>query len=101
MARRKRAEWPPLNEYSRSAMPPDLNYDFSPYRLSLQRDPFTFAVYRDEELLLTSAPQRDAVTDWRLEGNTVEIDFRSARLIITIQPRSIDCRWRSDSQILQ
>ena len=82
-------------------MPPDLNYDFSPYRLSLKRDPFTFAVYRDEELLLTSAPQRDAVTDWRLERNSVEIDFRSARLIITIQPRAIDCRWHSASQSLQ
>ncbi len=81
-------------------MSPNLNYDFSPYRLSLKRDPFTFAVYRDEEPLLTSAPQREAVTDWRLEGNTVEIDFRSASLIITIHPRSIDCRWHSDSQML-
>lgn len=82
-------------------MSSNLNYDFSPYRLSLQRDPFTFAIYRDETLLLTSAPHRDAVTDWRLEGDTVEIDFRSARLIITIQPRSITCRWHSASQILQ
>lgn len=82
-------------------MSSNLNCGFPPYRLSLKRDPFTFAIYRDETLLLTSTPYLDTVTDWRLEGDTVEVDFRSARLIITLQPRSIACRWHSDSQIPQ
>jgi len=72
-----------------------ITFDLAPYRLTLNREPFILAVYRDDQLRLQSTPHDEPVTHWQPHEHGVQVTFPSSTLSITIADGAIDVHWRS------
>ena len=78
-----------------------MDFDLSPYRLALSHEPFTFTLYRDDELLLQSQPHDEPVIAWEEKTRSIQITLPSASLSITLLENTINFRWQSNNQHLK
>jgi hypothetical protein len=66
-----------------------------PYHLSLNREPFTFTLYRNERPLLATAPHVEPVSEWQFTGHTAQVHFPSATLTLTLSANALSVEWQS------
>ncbi len=72
-----------------------LTFDLIPYRLVLQREPFTLIIERGAQRLLQTTPHAEPITDSHLHEQEVHVTFPDSTLSITIADMAIHLYWQS------